>query len=64
MCPRSQTIQLPMVLSSMQRSVHAVLLGKLPRPDWLSHGVPTSSVVDEFPIINSGEIMVFLVLGS
>lgn len=54
MCPRSQTIQLPMVLTSLQRSVHAVLLGKLPRPDWLTHGVPNNATVDSFAITNSG----------
>lgn len=34
-----------MVLTSLQRSVHAVLLGKLVRPDWITHGVPKSSKI-------------------
>lgn len=53
MCPRGQTIQLPMVMTALQRSVHAVLLGKLARPDWLTHGVPNNAVVDSFTITNA-----------
>ncbi|XP_012285925.1 E3 ubiquitin-protein ligase MYCBP2 [Orussus abietinus] len=48
MCPRAlaaQNIQMPCVLMSLQRSVHAVLLGKLARPDWITHGVPKSSKI-------------------
>ncbi|KAG9437358.1 E3 ubiquitin-protein ligase MYCBP2 isoform X10 [Apis mellifera carnica] len=43
MCPRVlaiQNIQMPCVLTSLQRSVQAVLLGKLARPDWITYGVP------------------------
>ncbi|KAK9309341.1 hypothetical protein QLX08_000965 [Tetragonisca angustula] len=43
MCPRAlavQNIQMPCVLTSLQRSVQAVLLGKLARPDWITYGVP------------------------
>ncbi|CAK9797457.1 E3 ubiquitin-protein ligase MYCBP2 [Anthophora quadrimaculata] len=43
MCPRAlavQNIQMPCVLTSLQRSVQAVLLGKLVRPDWITYGVP------------------------
>lgn len=31
---------MPCVLTSLQRSVQAVLLGKLARPDWITYGVP------------------------
>lgn len=36
---------MPCVLTSLQRSVQAVLLGKLIRPDWITHGVPKNSKV-------------------
>lgn len=36
---------MPCVLISLQRSIHAVLLGKLARPDWITHGVPKSSKI-------------------
>lgn len=36
---------MPSVLTTLQRSVQAVLLGKLTRPDWISHGVTKSSKV-------------------
>ena len=36
---------MPCVLTSLQRSVHAVLLGKLARPDWITYGVPKSSKI-------------------
>lgn len=36
---------MPVVLTSLQRSVHAVLLGKLARPDWITHGVPKNSKI-------------------
>ncbi|XP_076385847.1 MYC binding protein highwire isoform X12 [Megachile rotundata] len=48
MCPRAlavQNIQMPCVLTSLQRSVQAVLLGKLIRPDWITYGVPKSSKI-------------------
>ncbi|XP_058809373.1 E3 ubiquitin-protein ligase MYCBP2-like [Phymastichus coffea] len=40
-----QNIKMPIVLTSLQRSVHAVLLGKLARPDWITHGVPKNSKI-------------------
>ncbi|XP_046604041.1 E3 ubiquitin-protein ligase MYCBP2 isoform X2 [Neodiprion virginianus] len=49
MCPRAlaaQNIQMPCVLTALQRSVHSVLLGKLARPDWITHGVPKSSKIN------------------
>lgn len=36
---------MPCVLTSLQRSVHAVLLGKLVRPDWITYGVPKCSKI-------------------
>ncbi|XP_017786826.1 PREDICTED: E3 ubiquitin-protein ligase MYCBP2-like isoform X2 [Nicrophorus vespilloides] len=59
MCPRAlamQNIQMPVVLTSLQRSIHGVLLGKIVRPDWISHGVPDSSHIETFPIRMPSEI--------
>ncbi|XP_023210718.1 E3 ubiquitin-protein ligase MYCBP2-like [Centruroides sculpturatus] len=53
MSPRSlaaEEIPTPGILSSLQRSVHAVLLGKTIRPDWLTHGIPKSSLCDSFSV--------------
>ena len=36
-------VQLPHTVAALQRSVHGVLLGKVVRPDWITHGVPRSS---------------------
>lgn len=41
-------LQLPAVLVSLQRSVHAVLLEKHIRPHFLTHGIPADSLVDSF----------------
>ncbi|XP_076065953.1 MYC binding protein highwire isoform X3 [Oratosquilla oratoria] len=46
----SQNIQVPVILTLLQRSVHAVLLGKTSRPDWLTCGVPKNSLIDKFTI--------------
>ncbi|XP_064119634.1 E3 ubiquitin-protein ligase MYCBP2-like isoform X5 [Macrobrachium nipponense] len=46
----SQSIQVPVILTFLQRSVHAVLLGKTSRPDWLTGGVPKSSLIDKFSV--------------
>ncbi|XP_043286736.1 E3 ubiquitin-protein ligase MYCBP2 isoform X2 [Venturia canescens] len=53
MCPRAlaaQNIQMPFVLISLQRSVEAILLGKLARPDWITYGVPKSSKIYTFKL--------------
>nr|CAD7579158.1 unnamed protein product [Timema californicum] len=53
MCPRAlaaQNIHMPGVLTSIQRSVHGVLLGKVVRPDWITHGVPKTSCIDSFHV--------------
>ncbi|KAK8736341.1 hypothetical protein OTU49_004949, partial [Cherax quadricarinatus] len=46
----SQSIQVPVILTFLQRSVHAVLLGKTSRPDWLICGVPKSALIDKFSV--------------
>jgi len=46
---------MPAVLSSLQRSIHSVLLGKMVRPDWLTHGVPAHSKIDSFHVKIPGE---------
>ncbi|KAJ8975749.1 hypothetical protein NQ317_015371, partial [Molorchus minor] len=62
MCPRALSLQniqakhMPLVLSSLQRSVHGVLLGKIIRPDWITHGVPSNSIIDHFVVRLPAEI--------
>ncbi|KAK4298747.1 hypothetical protein Pmani_028926 [Petrolisthes manimaculis] len=46
----TQSIQVPVILTFLQRSVHAVLLGKTSRPDWLLCGVPGSALIDKFSV--------------
>ena len=41
---------MPFVLISLQRSVEAILLGKLARPDWITYGVPKSSKIYAFTL--------------
>jgi E3 ubiquitin-protein ligase MYCBP2 len=41
---------MPAVLTALQRSVHGVLLGKVVRPDWITHGMPKNSRVDTFHV--------------
>ncbi|XP_025833228.1 E3 ubiquitin-protein ligase MYCBP2-like, partial [Agrilus planipennis] len=51
MCPRAlalQNVKMPAVLTSLQRSIQSVLLGKVARPDWLTCGVPNNSKIDSF----------------
>ncbi|XP_074033015.1 MYC binding protein highwire isoform X2 [Leptinotarsa decemlineata] len=53
MCPRAlslQNIQMPAVLSSLQKSLHGILLGKIIRPAWITHGVPIKSKIDYFSV--------------
>jgi len=49
-------LQMPAVLTALQRSVHGVLLGKVIRPDWNTHGVPKNSQIDTFRVKMSGGI--------
>lgn len=41
---------MPLVMTALQRSVHGVLLGKVARPDWLTHGVPHAAKIDDFVV--------------
>lgn len=41
---------MPAVLTSLQRSVHGVLLGKVIRPDWITHGILYNSVIDTYHV--------------
>jgi E3 ubiquitin-protein ligase MYCBP2 len=47
---------MPAVLTALQRSVHGVLLGKVVRPDWITHGMPKNSRIDTFHVKMSGGI--------
>lgn len=37
-------------MASLQRSVHAVLLGKTVGPDWLTHGFPRTALCGSFSV--------------
>lgn len=39
--------QLPMVLSTLQRSIYAVALGKPTKPNFFTNGVPKNSLIEE-----------------
>lgn len=41
---------MPAVLTSLQRSVHGVLLGKVIRPEWITHGVSINAIIDTYQI--------------
>lgn len=41
---------MPLVLTSLQRSVQSVLLGKVMRPDWISHGIPNTTKMETFQV--------------
>lgn len=44
----NEEIETPNILIFLQKSVHAVLLGKTSRPDWLTNGFPYNSLCDSF----------------
>lgn len=44
----AQLIQLPLVLSTLQRSIHSVALGKPTKPDFYQNGVPKMALIEEF----------------
>lgn len=48
---------MPAVLSSLQKSVHGVLLGKTVRPDWITHGVPNAAKINSFHIKFPSELI-------
>ena len=41
---------MPYVLTSLQRSVHAVLLGKTIIPDWITNGILKKGLIDAFKL--------------
>lgn len=43
-------LQVPGILTGLQKSVQAVLLGKSILPDWLTQGVKQGSEIDKFKI--------------
>ncbi|XP_063706462.1 E3 ubiquitin-protein ligase highwire-like [Culicoides brevitarsis] len=45
-----QRIHLPQILIKLQRSVQAVILGKLTKPNFFTSGIPNDALVDEFDI--------------
>lgn len=45
-----QRIHLPQILIKLQRSVQAVILGKLTKPNFFTCGIPQDALVDEFDI--------------
>lgn len=49
---------MPCVLTSLQRSIHAVLLGKLVRPNWITYGVPKCSKIYTLKLSNEMNNMV------
>ncbi|XP_054731353.1 E3 ubiquitin-protein ligase highwire isoform X3 [Anastrepha obliqua] len=48
-----QIIQLPSVLSTLQKTVMSAALNKPTRPDFHTNGVPTNSLIDEFTLKTS-----------
>lgn len=46
--PPGQLIQLPLVLSTLQRSIYSVALGKPTKPDFYQNGVPKTALIEEF----------------
>ena len=54
MSPRShaaELVLLPGILASLQRSVHSLLIRRAVHPDFMSHGVPASCLLDSFPVL-------------
>lgn len=43
-----QLIQLPLVLSTLQRSIYSVALGKPTKPDFYQNGIPKLAQIEEF----------------
>lgn len=49
---KNQTIQLPIVLSTLQRSIYSVALGKPTKPDYFKNGIPKNSLISQFSLKN------------
>uniref|UniRef100_A0A8C2YGI1 E3 ubiquitin-protein ligase MYCBP2 n=1 Tax=Coturnix japonica TaxID=93934 RepID=A0A8C2YGI1_COTJA len=45
-----QTIQVPTILNSLQRSVQAVLVGKIQIQDWFSNGIKKAALMHKWPL--------------
>ncbi|XP_066092496.1 E3 ubiquitin-protein ligase MYCBP2 isoform X10 [Saccopteryx bilineata] len=45
-----QTIQVPTILNSLQRSVQAVLVGKIQIQDWFSNGIKKAALMHRWPL--------------
>ncbi|EDL00496.1 pam, highwire, rpm 1, isoform CRA_a [Mus musculus] len=45
-----QTIQVPTILNSLQRSVQAVLVGKIQVQDWFSNGIKKAALMHKWPL--------------
>ncbi|KAF6200667.1 hypothetical protein GE061_005110 [Apolygus lucorum] len=56
MCPQAlaqQLIQMPSILGALQKSVLGVVLGKTVAPDWITHGVPKSALLNSRQLMNN-----------
>lgn len=49
---KNQNIQLPIVLSTLQRSIYSVALGKPTKPDYFKNGIPKNSLISQFSLKN------------
>lgn len=47
---------MPPVLSSLQKSIHSVILGKDQRPTWINNGVPHNSKLETFLVRMPAEL--------
>ena len=45
-----EIVRMPGILSSLQRSVFSLLIRRTVHPDYMSHGVPVSCLLDTFPV--------------
>lgn len=48
--PTAEEFPMPSILVAMQKSVQAVLLGKVQRPSWFSHGIPRTAHCGTFSL--------------
>lgn len=55
------SFQLPNAVAALQRSVHGVLLGKVIRPDWITHGVPKTAKLTSFKLkLPGGKQLIYM----
>ena len=51
---------MPIILTQLQQSVHAILLGNTVQPDWIHSGIPKSALIDTFHVnIDEGTYFLF-----